>query len=329
MSQKNIFIIIIFALLILVLGVFVYKNKNKEFKNTTGVLKNSSDFAKADSSQSVSGRIYYTSTKDGVSKIISYDLSQKENQTIFSDADEDYKLTTLASFAYLSQEYIVLEKKDNMNQLVSIKITDTAEKTVLSDSFSLAESLAVSPDGQTIFFSNYKTTDGKKKYYLYGITRDNKNLRQFFESDVSIKNLVSNKNGSEVAFLQDDKRIVVLNLDTLKQKEIYHTSNRIYALSWHENGSLIFSESQGEKLVSGKVLSCDENGGNLKTVLATKNNFPDSPIISPDFLATAYSLKNFTDSYDANAEGEIDFTLISDEVVNKIGSGASLIAWGK
>lgn len=329
MSQKNIIILIIVALLILLVGVLVYKDKNRKAKDTTSVFKKSSDFTKADSSQSVGGRIYFTTNKDEISEIVFYDLSQKENKSIFSDKDEDYKLTTLGSYAYLSQEYIAIQKKGNQNQLVIIKLSEMNEKNVLSDNFSPLESLAASPDGQMIFYSNWLTQDGKKKYYLYQANRENKNLRQVFVSDDPIKNIVSNKNGSEMAFLQGSERVIVLNLDTLKEKEIYHSPGKIYSLTWHENGNLIFSESPNEKFVSGKIMSCDKNGENMKKVLETKNNFPDSPVVSPDFLATAYGLKNFTESYNPDIAGDINYTLIGDEVVNKIGSGLTIIAWVK
>lgn len=333
MSQKNIIItIIIVALLVLLVGILVFKDQNKELNNTASALKKSSDFVKVDGSQTIGGKIYYTTYKDGVTEIIAYDLSQKENKLVYSDADEDYKLTTFGSFAYLSQEYVVLQKKDNDQQLVKIKLTDTTDvndKKVLSENFTPLESLAASPDGQTIFYSNWLTQDGKKKYYLYQTTLENKNLRQFFVSEDPIKNIVSNKNGSEVAFLQGSERIIVLNLDTLKEKEIYHSSGKIYSLTWHENGNLIFTESENEKFVSGEIMSCDKNGGAVMKILETKNNFPDSPVVSPDFLATAYGLKNLTESYNPDIAGEINYTLIGDEVVNKIGSGLTIIAWVK
>lgn len=330
MSQKNIIItIVIVALLILLIGILVFKDRNKDLNNTTGALKKSSDFTKADGSQIIGGKIYYTTYKDGVTEIMAYDLSQKENKVVYSDADEDYKLTTFGSFAYLSQEYIVLQKKDNERQLVKIKLSDVNDKKVLSENFSPLESLATSPDGQVIFYSNWLTKDGKKKYYLYQVTRENKNLRQVFVSEDPIKNIVSNKNGSEVAFLQANEKAIIINLDTLKEKQIYHSSGKIYSLSWHENGNLVFSQSPNEKFVSGSIMSCDENGGNVKKILETKNIFPDSPVVSPDFLATSYGLKSFTESYNPDIAGDINFTLIGDEVVNIIGSGLTIIAWVK
>ena len=329
MSQKNIIILIIGALLILLASVLIYNDKNQKAKDTTTVFKKLSDFTKAESSQSVGGRIYFTTNKDGISEIVFYDLSLKENKSIFSDKDEEYKLTMLDSYAYLSQEYIAIQKKDNQNQLVAIKLSDTNEKNILSDNFSPLDSLAVSPDGQTIFYSSFLVTNGVKKYYIYQVSRDNQNLRQVFTGEDSVKNIVSNKNGSEIAFIQNEERIIVLNVDTLKQREIYHSGGKIYALSWHENGNLIFTQSENKKFIAGKILSCDKNGGNLKKVLETKNSFPDSPVISPDFLATAYGIKNFTESYNPDLEGEINFTLIGDEAVNKIGLGLSVIAWVK
>ena len=333
MSQRNIIItIIIVALLVLIVGILVFKDRNKELNNTTSALKKSSDYVKAGGSQTIGGKIYYTTYKDGVTEITAYDLSQKENKLVYSDADEDFKLTTFGSFAYLSQEYIVIQKKDNERQLVSLKLTDTSDannKKVLSENFTPLESLAASPDGQTIFYSNWLTQDGKKKYYLYQTTRENKNLRQVFTSGDPVINIVSNKNGSEVAFLQGNEKIVVLNLGTLKEKEIYHSSGKIYSLSWHESDNLIFSESPNDKFSSGKIMSCDRNGDSVKKILETKNNFPDSPVVSPDFLATVYGLKNFTESYNPDIAGDINYTLIGDEVVNKIGSGLAIIAWVK
>lgn len=329
MSQKNIIIIIIVTALLL-LSFFIFENKiTKTKKSSDTLLKTSSDFTKADLGLTVGGKIYYESNQDGVTKIISYDLSQKENKDIFSDIDDDFKLTTLGNFAYLSQEYIALQKNGNKNQIVSLKLSDKVEKKIIFDNFSQIESLAVSSDGQTIFYTTAISVDDLTRHYLYQISRDNHNFRQLYSSDDPISNLSSNKNGDAVVFILNDKNILVLNVDSLKQKEIYSSGNQISALMWHENGDLIFTQSNDQKLSSGKILAIDENGNNLKKILETQNDFPDLPIVSPDFLATVYDLKKFPKDYDANLSGEINFSLIGESILNKIGTGQKIIAWIK
>lgn len=323
MTQKIILIIV--ALIILVTGVFYYKEtrtKNSN-KDSNLSLNNSTDFSQI--AKTPSGTIFYIEQKDNVKNILAYNLENNQTKTVFTDKDEDYKLDTFGGFSYLSQNFLSFVKKNNSGQLITVNLTDSNKK-VLIDNFTQPESLVISPDGGTIFYSNSVSVNGDNQHFLYEMSVSGKNLRQIYSSSVPIVGLSVNKNTDKIAFIQNSNSIIVLDVNSLAQKEIFRGTN-IYSLSWNENGNLIFNTSKGDKLTSGIIYTCNSTGGNLKKVLETNKDFPDFPKLPSDFSGTVYILKNFSANYDMNTSGDIYFSKIGDNKINKIGSGSYLIGW--
>lgn len=315
-------ILIILGLLILLIGAFVLLKF--KINNTNSVDKTSKS---QDSSKELSGRIYFVSNNDDSRQINYYDATKKETQTIFSDKNEDYKLEKIGSFSSLANEYFTYMKNSDSGQMVALKLGDKLEKNVLRENFSKPESIAADPLGKTIYYSNAISTDGTGQHFLYEESRGGKNKRLIYQSKFEILNLQVSSDAKKVIFTQEENKILSIDLDSLKQDEIYKSGAKIYDLTLSSDGNLIFTEGDAKTLNSGIVFTFKPGSKELKKVLTLKDNMPASPLISLDNQTVVAIQKNFKEKYEATQSGDLVYLRVGSDKNNKIGTAIYNIYW--
>lgn len=316
------FLIIIAAIFILFLAAFVLMKFEK--RNSQSTLSQSIDFPAVGDEVQPGGRIYYISYENDSKQIKYYDAAKNETKTIFNDKNENGELEDFGNFAPISSEFFAYLKDGNKGQLVSFKFGDEIKKNIIRDNFISPESFAMDPSGKIIYYSTASTD--KKEHNLYEENRDGYNKRLIYQSDFPILNLQVSSDSNKIIFTENDKRVLQLNLDTFKTRELFQSSGKVYDLKIAGSDNLIFTEVK-DGINTGTVFDFNMSENNLKKVLNTVKFMPATATFSPDKSTTSLIQKNFKNNYDKMFSGKLSLVKIGSEKITELDSAISIIYW--
>lgn len=299
-------------------------------KTSTNTDKTTDTIISTNKNQDTSESIVFAQFKDGNKEIYKTDFKGQNKKTIYTDTDENLKIKKFGGLAYLSKEILVLIGDDPIGKLEVIKADGSGQKSIINESFGNPSSLAISPDGKIIAFSNFSNVEADYGYNVYTISRDGQNRRKITGSVEEISSLSWNKDGSKLAFIKTykDKRteIDVANLDSSKVGSIYNSSQQILTLHWNPNNKITFSLATN-KLAAGEIWLCSSDGSEMQKLYSSKKDLPVYSNLSSDTLNFNFISVNFGDNFDEYREGQLNSLEISGSSIQKIGNANISLGW--
>ncbi len=334
-------IILIILGLLVVGSVFWYVDRN--FIRTKGTNSNKEAIVpESDSSvtplptentnKDTTESVIFVVNNDNSKEIVKSDVKGSK-KTLFTDADEEFKIQKIGGLAYYTSEVLVLAGNGDaaQNKLEVIKTDGSGKYETLVSSFGNPSSLAISPDGKEIAYVSFSNVEADYGYNIYTMARDGSNRRREFSAQKEIKSLSWNKDSSKIAFIKSEdsnkSTIQVIEVGQEKTNGIFSTDKVILGLIWSESGKISFSLATPGKLSESEFWVISPDGKNPKKILNEGKGAIISAALSSDNLNIAYVLADLKDKIDENAAGVVYSGRSSGKNLEKIQKGNLVIGW--
>jgi Tol biopolymer transport system component len=308
---------LVFILIILIAGSAIYlygKNKTHKDSDRVSVTPTTTDNTLKESATNkinVTGSIVYTATSSDNTDIYSITLMDGTKKKIFTDQDENSKITQMQSITKDGKSILttLVSKSDDTDSSLWFINTSKGEKNKLIDNFASSSAPITSGDGKKIAYSLFSNVERD-----YGFT--------LLVSDISGLNKVKIDNDSFAMSLaafspSNDYLIYVKNvenntkstiykskIDGTQTKEIYQSNNKeiIYSLDW-SNDVIAFSKGPmgNNNLNKAEIFTISDDGKNLSYLAITYEENPKNASKTGEI-----HILNLEDNQDSNLGQETD-----------------------
>ncbi len=285
------------------------------------------------------GRLYYVTLNQSNREIQRIDIATKNKQTLYSDRDQDKKISSARLTRSGDTIVMVLSKADDpAGQLVSISTEGTGKKTVLTDKFLSTTNPEISPDQSKLAFTSFSNAEPNYGFSLMISDIDGQHRKELVRDSSGIAQLAFSPDGKQIAFIKGgaagNNQIAVVSIESSKVSSLYEFKDKlIEEFDWSPTGIVTITAASKSNTLTGSSNQSEVYLVDPKTkeaVQLTKNNQPErSPRIAPDGSAIAFIQLKTEKTADPTKPGEITLATGKGEVITTLGSALNLLGWVK